>query len=61
VHCSHPEPIAACPHDERFAIQISERHALLLRETMIFWNGQYIGFFEENPTLEFGGIVIDDG
>jgi hypothetical protein len=27
---------------------------------MIFWNGQYIGFFEENPTLEFRGAVIED-
>jgi hypothetical protein len=45
------KPISACPHDERFAVKISERHALLLRETMIFWNRQHIGLFEENPAL----------
>ncbi len=41
-------------------MKISKRHAFSLREAMIFWNGQYIWFFEENPTREFRCAVIKD-
>jgi hypothetical protein len=55
------EPIAAWPDDERFVVEISNSHFFSLREAMIYWNGQNIGFLEENPTLEFEGVVIDNG
>jgi hypothetical protein len=54
------EPIAARPDDKRFVVKISKRHAFSLREAMIFWNGQYIWFFKDNPTREFRGAVIKD-
>ncbi|TPV97341.1 MAG: hypothetical protein USCAAHI_03240 [Beijerinckiaceae bacterium] len=41
-------------------MKLSNRHAFSLREAMIYRNGQHIGIFEQNSTLEFRGVIIED-
>jgi hypothetical protein len=53
------EPIAACPDNEGLVVKLADLHAFAPREAMIFWNGQHIWFFEENPTREIQGAPVE--
>ncbi len=40
-------------------MKLADLHAFAPREAMIFWNGQHIWFFEENPTREIQGAPVE--